>query len=86
MLPEIHTMEKCYFLNPIIQIILFSVISGHSATPVESATHTTETKAQHCPMPNLTEHEIFYAHRYKNIKKFSFVKGQINLEYYLSCS
>ena len=32
MLPEIHTMEKCYFLKPIIhsQIILFSVVGADS--------------------------------------------------------
>ena len=37
-------------------------------------------------MHNSTEHEIVNARKYKNIKKFSFFRAQISLEYYFSCS
>ena len=37
-------------------------------------------------MLNSVGHEILNAHKYKNIKKFSFFKAQISLEYYFSCS
>ena len=33
----------------------------------------------------LVEHEILNAHKYKNIKKFSFFQTQICREYYFSC-
>ena len=33
-------------------------------------------------MLNLVEHEILYAHKYKNIKKFSFFQAQISGECY----
>ena len=36
-------------------------------------------------MLNSTEHEILKAHKYKNIKKFSFFQTQISRESYFSC-
>ena len=35
---------------------------------------------------NSVEHEISNAHKYKNIKKFSFFQAQISGEGYFSCS
>ena len=35
---------------------------------------------------NSVEHEISNAHKYKNIKKFSFCQAQISGECYFSCS
>ena len=35
---------------------------------------------------NSVEHEISNAHKYKNIKKFSFCQAQISGEGYFSCS
>ena len=35
-------------------------------------------------MLNSVEHEIFNAHKYKDIKKFNFFKAQISLECYFS--
>ena len=35
---------------------------------------------------NSVEHEILNAHKYKNIKKFSFFQAQISGEDYFSCS
>ena len=37
-------------------------------------------------MLNSAEHEILNAHKYKNIKKISFFKVQINVKCYFSCS
>ena len=37
-------------------------------------------------MLNSVEHEILNAHKYKNIKKFSFFQTQISRECYFSCS
>ena len=37
-------------------------------------------------MLNSAEHEILNAHKYKNIKKFSFFQVQISLECHFSCS
>ena len=37
-------------------------------------------------MLNSVEHEILNAHKYKNIKKFSFLQAQMSLECYFSCS
>ena len=37
-------------------------------------------------MLNSAEHEILYAHKYKNINKFSFFQAQISLEHYFSSS
>ena len=34
---------------------------------------------------NSTEHEILNAHKYKNVKKFSFFQTQISRECYFSC-
>ena len=44
------------------------------------------TNQQQQIMLNSVEHEILNAHRYKNIKKFSFFKAQLILEYYFSRS
>ena len=35
---------------------------------------------------NSVEHEILYAHKYKNIKKFGLFKAQLSLECYFSRS
>ena len=35
---------------------------------------------------DFTEHEILNAHKYKNIKKFSFLQAQMSQECYFSCS
>ena len=37
-------------------------------------------------MLNSVEHEILNAHKYINIKKFSFFEAQMSLECYFSCS
>ena len=37
-------------------------------------------------MLSSAEHEILDAHKYKNIKKFSFIQAQISLKCYFSCS
>ena len=37
-------------------------------------------------MLNSAEHEIFIAHKYENIRKFSIFQAQISLECYFSCS
>ena len=37
-------------------------------------------------MLNSVEHEILYAHKYKNIKKFGLFKAQLSLECYFSRS
>ena len=37
-------------------------------------------------MLNSVEHEILNSHKYKNIKKFGFLKAQISLECYFFCS
>ena len=37
-------------------------------------------------MLNSAEHEIFNAHKYENIKKFSIFQAQISLECYFSYS
>ena len=69
-------------MNKIIAFLPTSVIDAHHLTRHDLHGSSPGAQVIKFFMLNSAEHEIVKAHKYKNIKKLSFIQAQISLEHF----